>query len=263
MRVSRHDRPVDGDSMEGLLRQKAREWWSEIAAEPDDPSVLQTLPLVTVHADDPASLENLRVLLEEAPDGTRLAVETPEWDWPRVERIATTAKPVVRLHWAGGGWPADEKMPAPAPFEDPGLYPPFLHRWVWQAAAPRWETGQYRQGVLDAYMSVEEWTRRKLGSHESGDRLYCQAFTIKDGAPRLRFTSVTSGTDEWNNRHRAAMLLGQAITAGFRNWAAHTTRPQPAQVAIEYLATLSVLARWVDEATCLAPAPLSNPVTDR
>ena len=94
-------------------------------------------------------------------------------------------------------------------------------------------------------MSVEEWARRKLRSQVSGDRLYSQAFaTNKEVGSRLRFTSVKAGTDEWRSRHRAAMLLGQAVTAGFWNWAAHTTRPLPAQVAIEYLATLSVLARW-------------------
>ena len=95
----------------------------------------------------------------------------------------------------------------------------------------------------------------KLGSQESGDRLYCQAFAANEGSsPRLRFTSVATGTKEWKNRHRAARLLGQAVTAGVWNWAAHTTRPLPAQVAIKCLATLSVLARWVDESTCLVPS---------
>ena len=58
---------------------------------------------------------------------------------------------------------------------------------------------------------------RKLGSQVGGDHLYCQAFATKEGSPRLRFTSVAPGTDEWKNRHRAARLLGQVVTSGFWN----------------------------------------------
>ncbi|MCY4370814.1 MAG: hypothetical protein OXF41_15685 [bacterium] len=44
------------------------------------------------------------------------------------------------------------------------------------------------------------------------------------------------------------------MTAAATNWAAHTTRPLEAQVAMEYLASVSVLARWVEAATVLMAA---------
>ena len=51
------------------------------------------------------------------------------------------------------------------------------------------------------------------------------------------------------------------MSAGLRNRAAHTTDPIPAEVAIEYLASLSVLARWVEEAELFVDGVRPTPVT--
>lgn len=113
--------------------------------------------------------------------------------------------------------------------------------------------GQYRQGVLDAATTVEERTQRKLGSHETGVKLYRRAFGVEaptPDQPRLRFPGVskTSAPRERHSRHLGAQLIGAAVTATIRNWAAHTTRPLDAQLGMEYLAVVSLLGRWVEEA---------------
>ena len=43
------------------------------------------------------------------------------------------------------------------------------------------------------------------------------------------------------------MNFGQGCALSIRNLNAHGTRELPEQEALEYLAALSVLARWVDE----------------
>ena len=154
------------------------------------------LPQVWVDMTDSANRELFVLTLEEAPAGARLAVSVSELDWARVDQIARAANPEVLIHWVGGG------MDAPTPPEEPGLYPPFLHRWVWEPAARSWLAGLYRQGILDAATSLEEWTRRKLGAAGlSGTALYEAAFGLCESGPRLRFTDAAPGSDDWRNRH--------------------------------------------------------------
>lgn len=84
---------------------------------------------------DTASVEFFLLVLEEAPQGGRLAVRTAEWAWPLVQFLHRRANPYVTLHWV------DDRSTAPAPFEDPGgTSPVWLHHWVWEAAEPSWRT---------------------------------------------------------------------------------------------------------------------------
>jgi hypothetical protein len=52
----------------------------------------------------------------------------------------------------------------------------------------------------------------------------------------------------WISRQRGLQALGQGCVAGIRNVVAHDHALElPEQLALEYLATLSVFARWLDE----------------
>ena len=58
------------------------------------------------------------------------------------------------------------------------------------------------------------------------------------------------GSDTYKSVQRGAMALAEGIYAGIRNPFDHDDpKDIDEQVALEYLAALSVLARWVDEAT--------------
>jgi hypothetical protein len=69
----------------------------------------------------------------------------------------------------------------------------------------------------------------------------------KPGMPRLRFPGKAS-TPTWASRSRGARFFAQGCYAGIRNVAAHEHRVDWSDdVALEYLAAFSILARWIDE----------------
>ncbi|WP_345761688.1 TIGR02391 family protein [Diaminobutyricibacter sp. McL0608] len=125
-----------------------------------------------------------------------------------------------------------------------------LHPWVWGGARSLWQSGHFRSAVEDAAKKVNAETQNKLGRRDlSETRLFQEAFTEKPaeaGRPRLRRMEPDS-SDTYSSVQRGAMAFAEGIYAGIRNPFNHE---DPADidkhVALEYLAALSVLARWVD-----------------
>ena len=58
---------------------------------------------------------------------------------------------------------------------------------------------------------------------------------------------MTAGSQDWTNAHQGAMFFGKGCAKGIRNVTAHGSRPDE-RLAPEALASLSLLARWIDEA---------------
>ncbi|MFF7452434.1 MULTISPECIES: TIGR02391 family protein [unclassified Streptomyces] len=79
-----------------------------------------------------------------------------------------------------------------------------------------------------------------------------QAFDMKDpiaGKPRLRFDSDRN-TPTWRARQEGAKYLAAGAFLALRNVAAHEDEVTlTEQEALEHLATLSVLARWIEQCT--------------
>ncbi|WP_419929665.1 TIGR02391 family protein [Candidatus Poriferisocius sp.] len=133
-----------------------------------------------------------------------------------------------------------------------------LHRWVWNAAVDLWDSGHFKEAVQSAASAVEEQTRLKIDrSDVAGAAIFGEAFSLdppKAGRPRLRFPHIPekagSGerSQEWISAHEGAMSFGRGCFQGIRNLQAHGTADLPKQQALECLAALSVLARWVDDA---------------
>lgn len=129
-----------------------------------------------------------------------------------------------------------------------------LHPWVWTAARDLWANGHHREAVANAATSVETNFRSKLGRFDiSGAPLARQAFSLAPATvdqPRLRLVDGPDAPDDqrWKSAHQGAMDFGAGVFEGIRNWAAHVVEEADEQVALEYLAALSVLARWVDGA---------------
>ncbi len=68
--------------------------------------------------------------------------------------------------------------------------------------------------------------------------------------PHVKATAADgSATQDWKSAHEGAAFFGRGCSLGIRNLVSHNIDPLPEQVGMEYLAALSVLARWVDEAT--------------
>lgn len=128
-----------------------------------------------------------------------------------------------------------------------------LHPWIWSGAASLWQSGHYHSAVQDAAKKVNAETQNKLGRRDlSETKLFQEAFTEKapePGKPRLR-RMPPDASDTYKSVQRGAMALAEGIFAGIRNPLSHEMDQElDEQVALEYLAALSVLARWVDEST--------------
>lgn len=157
--------------------------------------------------------------------------------------------------WAGRGIAAlqrkqelREKLGDNAPQVSAGS----LHPWVWSGAHSLWQSGHYRSAVEDAAKKVNAETQNKLGRRDVSEAdLFRQAFSLDPAAPgkaRLRLRAP-DGSDSFKSVQRGAMAFAEGIYAGIRNPFNHD---DPAdideQTGLEYLAALSVLARWVDDA---------------
>ena len=132
-----------------------------------------------------------------------------------------------------------------------------LHPWVWNAALDLWNDGHYREAVQAAATAVERQTKLKIDRGDlGGTKLYAEAFTLKTrpGIPKLRFrhleaqTSDGSSTQDWNSAHDGAAAFGRGCSLGIRNLVSHSIDAVSEHVALEHVAALSVLARWVDTA---------------
>lgn len=126
-----------------------------------------------------------------------------------------------------------------------------LHPWIWSGAASLWKSGHYRSAVEDAAKKVNAETQNKVGRRDVSETdLFNQVFTDKpaeSGKARLR-RMPDDGSKTYKSVQRGAMALAEGIFAGIRNPLSHEADQElDEQVALEYLAALSVLARWVDE----------------
>jgi len=126
-----------------------------------------------------------------------------------------------------------------------------LHPWIWSGAASLWQSGHYSSAVEDAAKKVNAETQNKVGRRDlSETKLFQETFSEKPAEPgkaRLR-RMEPDASDTYKSVQRGAMALAEGIFAGIRNPLTHEADQElDEQTALEYLAALSVLARWVDE----------------
>jgi len=128
-----------------------------------------------------------------------------------------------------------------------------LHPWVWSGAQSLWQSGHYRSAIEDALKKVNAETQNRVSRRDvSETKLFQESFSTDPpqmGKPRLR-RMLNDGSETYRSLQAGAMKFAEGIYSGIRNPLTHET-PQDMneQVALEFLAALSVLARWVDDAT--------------
>lgn len=133
-----------------------------------------------------------------------------------------------------------------------------LHPWVWDGARSLWQSGHFRSAVEDAAKKVNAETQNKVDRRDlSETKLFQEAFSEKpaeSGKARLRRVT-DDGSDTYRSVQRGAMAFAEGIYAGIRNPFNHEDpKDIDEQTALEYLAALSVLARWVDDSTVVEVA---------
>ena len=126
-----------------------------------------------------------------------------------------------------------------------------LHPWAWEAACPFWETGHFSSGLEQAWKAINAHIQGKSGRREiSDDKLVNEVFSDDlptPGRPRLHVPGDRS-SQTWASRQRGLRSFAGGCAWGIRNVVVHEHElALSEQQALEYLASLSVLSRWVDE----------------
>lgn len=128
-----------------------------------------------------------------------------------------------------------------------------MHPWIWSGAKSLWQSGYFVQAVREAVTKLNAETQNKVGRRDVSETdLFKQSFSMDDAKPgkaRLR-RMPPEDSDTYRSVQRGAMNFAEGVFAGIRNPLSHEADQELSeQVALEYLAALSVLARWVDEST--------------
>jgi hypothetical protein len=124
-----------------------------------------------------------------------------------------------------------------------------LHPTVWDAASKYWSDGHYGAAVQRAATFLNAHVQDLTSRNDVADsNLMAQTFSPNPpdpGKPRLRWPGDDG--DLTVKAMRAGILnFSQGCYMAIRNPATHSTEDLPKQIALEQLAVLSTLARWID-----------------
>ena len=128
-----------------------------------------------------------------------------------------------------------------------------LHPWVWDVARSAWGSGHRRHSVQVAATRIDEETKIKVGRFDiSGTSLGHQVWSDNPPtteASRLRPVGFgVAGDEDYDSVLSGARSLHAAVMSRVRNLATHSTEEIDEQIALEQLAALILLARWIDDA---------------
>ncbi|WP_291380069.1 TIGR02391 family protein [Demequina sp.] len=209
-----------------------------------DPNILGDWPRGS-DADIAAQAQVAEKILDRVLPRWRTDIEDDEYvAWSRHREAATRAKAQLQR---------TAEIAANLGDDAPEISASSLHQWIWSGAASLWQSGHFHAAVEDAAKKVNAETQNKVGRRDlSETKLFQEAFSTKSAEPeksRLR-RMEPDGSETYQSVQRGAMALAEGIFAGIRNPLSHEADQElDEQVALEYLAALSVLARWVDEST--------------
>lgn len=156
--------------------------------------------------------------------------------------------------WVGLGTadPREQELRAKLGDNAPSVSAGHLHPLVWSGVRSLWQSGYYSSAVEDAAKKRNAGKQNKVGRRDIDvTELFEQAFSHDapaHGKARPR-CGKPDDTDTYKLVQRGAWALLEGVYAGIRNRFNHEDpRDLDEQSAQEYLAALSVLARWVDDA---------------
>ncbi len=174
-----------------------------------------------------------------------LPAPSPRFPWKRHWEAATRA-----LSQLERSQELREKLGEDAPRLDASK----LHPWAWDGARSLWRSGHYRESVHAAAVKINAETQNKLNRRDISETKLFQAALSTDppqaGAPRLRLAGDDDGKTAKSVR-RGVSALAEGAYAALRNPIGHDEGELDEQRALEQLAVLSVLARYIDDATVL------------
>lgn len=124
-----------------------------------------------------------------------------------------------------------------------------LHPLIWEAASKLWHDKHHGQAVQRAATFLNAHVQDLTGRRDVSDSaLMAETFSAnaaKSGKPRLRWPG--DDADLTVKAMRSGLLhFSQGCFMAIRNPATHSTAEAAPQEALEQLAILSTLARWID-----------------
>lgn len=130
-----------------------------------------------------------------------------------------------------------------------------MHPWVAEPAEPLYNDGHWFQAVTTAADNVRAQWKAILGVKSTKGLDLPSVFSESDpqpGKPRMRFACYDRNRDEdeWVNAHEGAMHFARGCIMRIRNLHKYQLGDQAISpgLALETLAALSRLARWITDA---------------
>ena len=136
-----------------------------------------------------------------------------------------------------------------------------LHPWVWESARSLWQSGHYRAAVQAAVTKLNAETQNKVGRRDISEKaLFSESYSSnapEPGKARLRPANDDGGKTASSIR-RGIASLAEGLYAAIRNPASHDLLDELEEhVALEQLAVVSVLARFIDDSAVIKWEPSS------
>jgi hypothetical protein len=137
----------------------------------------------------------------------------------------------------------------------PSLEPEGMHPLIWGSARPLWRDGHYRLALVASAEALVAQLKSRTGRNDTSETsLWQQTFSETDptpGRPRLRWPGDPADrTVKSMNEGLRGITSGVQLT--IRNVATHDQTPLTHTEALERMAVLSLLAKWLE--TCVLVA---------
>lgn len=137
----------------------------------------------------------------------------------------------------------------------PNLNAGGFHPWVWDSAKSLWQSGHFREAVRAAAVKINAETQNKLDRRDISEAALVQ-FAFSNDAPTLGKARLRPAGDDGGKTatslRRGIAAYAEGCFAAIRNPLSHDEGDLLEQEALEQLAALSVLARWIDGSSVLS-----------
>ncbi len=158
--------------------------------------------------------------------------------------LRSTEKIVRQELPPGGNVHGDDVQPR-APQDLTEGWEGLLHPAIRSSSLQQYRDGHWRDAVLNAFIAVFDLVRTSTGLDLDGERLVTRVFSVTN--PLLVVADLR--TDSGKNDQVGFMMVLQGVYRGIRNPKAHSLQHDlNAFKAAQYLVTVSLLARRIDEA---------------
>lgn len=120
-----------------------------------------------------------------------------------------------------------------------------LHPVIAEATSSLFRTGHYANAIVDGVITLNDLVRKKTGLELDGVPLMQKAFSKNN--PLLKFNPLADDSDR--NEQQGFMEWFTGTVTGLRNPRAHKIIKDDPEMALEFIAFISLLAKLVDKTT--------------